>query len=518
MKVWGVSLLLVGVAPCAYGQDATPTPDQLPDLLARFETYAEEVRTSWQVPGMAVAIVADDKVVYSQGFGVKEAGGTDPVDPHTIFQIGSASKAFTSALVAMQVDARQFQWQDHVVDRLSAFMMADPWVTREFLVEDLMAQHSGLPSYAGDLQSFVGFDRAHIVQSLRYLQPVSSFRSKFGYQNSLFLVAAELVEQATGKSWEENVEQRIFQPLGMSESTVGLKGFQDALNVAVPHLRDGAEIVPLDKSWPYHPWVYVYGPAGGVNSNVLDMTRWLRLHLGRGTFEGHPLISADNTDFLHAPKTIIFAGEQGREQGQKHPLWGRGTYYAQGWVYVDAAPDSIVWHNGGTSGCKSVVAFVPEANIGIVVLSNLGGTEVPEILAQWFFDRYFGAADKDWNQTVHAETASAAGSPDVPDPPAQPSPPLPLSTYAGTYRNDVYGEVVVQTDGDALTLTLGPDKVDASLRHWDRDTFVWRLPQLAGFESLASFGVSAGTPQDLTVQQLNDAGDGVFRRPGASGN
>ena len=519
MNLWSLSLLLVGTAPCvAYGQSAATTADQLPALLARFEQYAEEVRISWQVPGMALAIVVDDRVAYAKGFGVKEVGGTDPVDPHTIFQIGSASKAFTSALVAMQVDAGKFQWQDRVVDRLPDFMMADPWVTREFLVQDLMAQHSGLPPYAGDLQSFLGFDRAHIVHSLRYLQPVSSFRSTFAYQNGLFLVAAELVEQATGASWEENIEERIFRPLGMTQSTAGLEGFQTAANVATPHVRDGVAIVPLGPAWPYHPWVYVYGPAGGVNSNVLDMAQWLRLQLGHGTFEGHQLISADNTDFVHAPKTVIFAGAQGREQGQKHPLGGRGTYYAQGWVYVDAAPDSIVWHNGGTSGCKSVVAFVPEANVGILVLSNLGGTDVPEILAQWFFDRYLGAPDKDWNQIVHAEAAKSDSSPEVPSRPANPSPPLPLSTYAGTYRNDVYGELAVRADDDALSLTIGPDKIETSLQHWDRDTFVWRIPEFAGFQSPASFGVSSGEPQDLTLKELNDAREGVFRRVTASGD
>jgi CubicO group peptidase (beta-lactamase class C family) len=154
-------------------------PADLQKILAAFEKYAEEARKAWQVPGLAIAVVQGDQVVYAKGFGVKELGKADPVQEETLFQIGSTSKAFTATLLGMLVDEKKFGWQDQVVDLFADFQMYDPWVTREFLVEDMMAQRSGLPSHAGDLQSILGFGRQHIIRTLRYFKPVSSFRSQF---------------------------------------------------------------------------------------------------------------------------------------------------------------------------------------------------------------------------------------------------------------------------------------------------------------------------------------------------
>lgn len=514
LRIWALVLLMVGVVPGTVYRGSAETVErhQLSSLLPKFEEYAEKVRNTWKVPGMAVAIVVNDQVVYAEGFGIKQVGMSDPVDPHTIFQIGSASKAFTTALVAMQVDAGKFQWTDRVVDHLPDFMMSDPWVTREFQVFDLMAQHSGLAPYAGDLQAILGFDREQIMRSLEYLEPVSSFRSEFAYVNNLFLVAAALVDKYTGATWEDNIEAQIFEPLQMNESSVGLRSFQETTNLAIPHVRQDEAVVPLGKDWAFQQWVYTYGPAGGINSNVLDMAQWLRLQLGQGTFEGKQLVSADNMNFVHAPKTIIQAGQAEREQ--VHPLLGSGAYYAQGWVYVYENPYPIIWHNGGTSGCKSVVAFVPAAGVGIVVLSNLGNTEVPEILAQWFFDHYFGVADKDWNQIVLNETekATAENAAKTANSQEKPTPALSWSAYSGTYHNDVYGNVVVAAEQGTLTLTIGPNKVKTLLQHQNRDTFVWSIPGMEGVESQAYFNVISAQAETLTIEDLNKEGAGVFRR------
>ena len=307
-------------------QSQKPTPQQLQKILADFEKYAEQAQKDWQVPGLAIAIVADDKIIFAKGFGVKKVGGDDKVDENTIFQIGSTSKAFTAALVAMLMDEKQLAWQDRVVDRLDQFQMFDPWVTREFRVEDLMAQHSGLPPYAGDGQAFMGFDRAHIIHSLRYLKPVTSFRSQYAYQNGLFLVAAALVEKYTGKSWEDNLKARLFEPLGMSATTAGLEGLHQAKNVTFLHKKTGEKVEALPADWPDHNWVYVYGPAGGINSNVLDMTKWLRLQLGKGKFNGAQLISEANLDFLHTPKTIM-----GTDPSKM-------MYYCEAWLYQPFRP------------------------------------------------------------------------------------------------------------------------------------------------------------------------------------
>ena len=519
LKILTLIVLIVCAIPLlAFGgsdKGARLQPDKLKTILADFEQYAENTRKSWGVPGLAAAIVIEGELVLAKGFGVKEVGGDDAVDVNTIFQIGSASKAFTVALSAMMVDEGKFEWTDRVVDHLSDFMMSDPWVTREFLVEDLMAQHSGLPAYAGDFQVLAGFDRSHIIQSLRYLKPISSFRSRFAYVNNLFLVAASLVEKQTGQSWEDDIQSRLFEPLGMSESTTGLKAFKETVNLGLPHARFDGQVVALDKDWPFQHWVYTYGPAGGINSNVLDMAQWLRLHLGQGVFDGSRLISAKNMDFVHTPKTIVAVGEKGLQMSAARPLMGHSAFYAQGWIYVYDRPYDIIWHNGGTTGCKSVVAFVPQAGIGIVVLSNLGGTLAPEVLAQWFFDRCFGAEEKDWNQVAleaskesSQEAAAKASEPSDPSSPA-----LDWSAYTGAYRNDAYGEVEVSSDQKGLVLTIGPDRVKIYLEHLVRDTFRCNIPNLPIEELQARFQVSAlGIAETLSVEGMNDAGDGLFHR------
>jgi CubicO group peptidase (beta-lactamase class C family) len=441
-------------------------PEDLQKILAAFEKYAEEARKAWQVPGMAIAVVQGDKVVYAKGFGVKELGKADPVNEETLFQIGSTSKAFTAALVGMMVEEKKFGWQDQVVELFPDFQMYDPWVTRQFLVEDVMAQRSGLLSHVGDLQTILGFDRQHIIRTLRYFKPVSSFRSQFAYQNGLFLVAAALIEKYSGKSWEENVQERIFTPLGMSASSTDFQTLRQAKNKATGHVinKDGkVEVLPWD--WPYHQAPYICGPAGGINSNVLDMGKWLRLQLGQGKFGGKLLLSEKNLEFIQTPK--IMAGAR----------WGLRHFYCEAWMYTPRCPYPLIWHNGGTQGNKTMVAFAPEAGVGLVVLSNLV-TELPEALALAFYDLYFHQPPRDWSGKMLQEFQEAEKKGKLPPRPASAAPPLPLKNYVGTYANPVYGKLVITVDQDNLVGTLGPKQVKISFRSWDRDNFIYTVPEV----------------------------------------
>jgi CubicO group peptidase (beta-lactamase class C family) len=388
--------------------------------------------------------------------------------------------------------------------------MYDPWVTREFQIRDLMAQHSGLAPYSGDYQSFLGFDRQHIIHSLRYLPPVTSFRSQFAYQNNLFLVVAALVEKYTGLSWEQNLERRIFRPLGMNDSSAGLEAFKATTNLALPHTRQNDKIIPLGKDWPFQGGVYIYGPAGGINSNVLDMAKWLRFHLGKGTFEGKQLVSRENLVFTHSPRTIIAAGEMAGQLGKVHPLLGDGAFYAQGWLYVYEQPYSIVWHNGGTVGCKSVVVFVPDAQLGIVVLSNLGETPVPEILAQWFLDRYFRTGDTDWNQIALDDRKNQ--KPTTTQTPAVVTPALSLSAYRGIYTNNIYGEAIVSEEAGNLVVMMGPARVKGRLTYRTDNSFLLQVKEDYGDDSNLTFTTRSGRAESFSIDALNTDGSGVFRR------
>jgi len=506
------ALLILGACQGASAQNASQRLEGVPEVnlsaiddaelqtvLQDFEIYAENGRKDWQVPGMAVAIVRGNDTIYMHSFGNRSINGTSPVTNDTIFQIGSTSKAFTTTLVAMQVDKDNIKWDDRVIDHLPEFQMYDPWVTREFMVEDLMAQHSGLPGYSADSLSILGYNRSYIKHAVRYIKPVTSFRSAYAYQNNLFLFAAGLVENKTGKSWEEDVQESIFEVLGMANSTTGMKPFQNESNVASLHIMEDGRVRALPMDWKYLDWVYIYGPAGGINSNIIDMTKWLRLQMNNGAFEGRQLVSEENIRYTHSPKTII---------GQ-NPLTGEGNvYYCQGWIYHEYNPYPIIWHNGGTSGHHTMVAFIPQSKIGIVVLSNAGYTQLPEALAFRFFDMYFGKPEVDWSAGILSKVKEAENltNSSMPKPPATPSPALDLSSYVGNYTNEIYGQINVTSAEDGLMATAGPVKAEMILKPWDRDIFRISVPDFADNAGFASFQIS---PEGNASGVVMDVFDGA---------
>ena len=488
----------------AQGEPKPVSEKELAVMLANFQQYAEKSMPDWETPGMAVTIVQGDDIVYSKAFGVKTYKGNDPVTTDTIFQIGSTSKAFTAALVAMLADEGKIGWKDPVIEHLPDFEMYDPWVSREFMIEDLMAQRSGMPSHAIDSLVMLGFDRDYIRHAIRYAKPSSSFRSEFAYQNNLFLIAAELIEKHTEKSWEENIKERIFEPLSMSASTMDMKSFQEAKDVTSLHHRLGDEIVTLSKDWPYLHWTYVYGPAGGINSNITDMAQWLKFQVNNGVFDGEPLVTEENMNFMHTPKTITALTTEKRQ------------YYAQAWVYRENTPYPIVWHNGGTTGCKTMVAIVPEAKVGIVVLSNLIDSSLPEALAFRFLDMYLGNPDVDWSaeMLIKMKEVMKKREAALPVPPEDALPVMSLQKYVGDYQNAVYGKIDISEKEGGLVLTIGPNKVEMYLTPWNRDTFSIYWPFYNDISEPGGFALFQADPEgamkSVTVTPLNEDGCGVF--------
>lgn len=493
---------------------AEPTAQQA-DRLAQLESFARTAQQQWDVPGMAIAIVKDDEVIYAKGFGVKRVGGTEPVDADTVFEIGSTSKAFTAAVVAMQVDDGKVGWNDRVIDHLPAFEMRDPWVTREFQVADLMAQHSGMPAYAGDGMAFLGFPADYIVAHMQHLEPVTSFRSEFAYVNNLFLVAGDLARASSGKTWAENVQQRVFDPLGMRSSSSGQEAFKAAGNVAAPHKVVGGSVTAFAGDAPQLAWAYTYGPAGGINSSVRDMAQWLRMLLGNGTFEGKQIVSAENLSVVMSPHTVIRFPKTGPLAGT--PLGLAQNFYCAGWISTDAKPSRIVWHNGDNNFMHAAIGVIPDGHAGIVVLTNLGGTSLAEAVMWRFYDLEGGNPDKDWSAVFHqawADQQKAAQAPFV-QPVTDQSPPQPLARYVGTFGNPVYGDLRVETDGRQLWLVAGPKQLKMMLVPRSRDTFVVSQPDLDAFLGDSGFATFAfggdGKVASVALSEFADVDGGRFR-------
>ncbi len=472
----------------------------LEKVLPAWEASIEKARKDWEVPGLAVAVVHRDKMVYAKGFGQRQLGQVLPVTPETIFRIGSTSKAFTAALMAMEADAGKLAWKDPVIAHKPDFVMYDPWVTRQFQVWDLMAQHSGMPAYAGDFMALLGFSDAHIQQVMRHIKPVSSFRAEYAYVNNLWLTAGDIIEASSGKPWDVNLAVRILQPLDMHASSASMRDYQNAKNKAVPHIRFNGEIVPYPE---VSDWTYIYNPAGGINSNVRDMSNWMRLMLGKGEFEGNRLLSEENVQYLTSPKTIL-------------PTMGKmpASYYCLGWVYMSSRPYPAVWHTGGTSGMSSLVMLVPELDLGFVCLTNSGGNNLSLSLGLELYDLLVGAPDTDWNRffldkAKEAETKQQAENPQKPD---NALPPQPLENYAGAYANPLYDTAHVTTHDKGLILSMGPRKQSFALVPWNQDIFTFKDRIFGDDTCYVSFDSRPEGISGFTLDCLDTDGMGTFQR------
>lgn len=474
------------------------------ELLKNFEKYCEKAMNEWETPGMAISVVKDDKVIYSKGFGVTVYGGNEKIDPHTIFQIGSISKSFTTTLLGMAVDEKTLDWNDRVVDMIPTFMLYDPWVTREYRVVDTVAQRSGLKEYSLDEMVILGFKKPEILRAMRYVKPVTSFRSKYAYQNTFFLFAADILEAKTGSCWGELVRQRIFEPLQMTESSFASKSYLEAKNVSWLHYRDPfGKIHTIKKPFDIIEWTYTYAPAGGINSNCLDMANYAIMQMNQGLFRGKQIISAENVKFLQSPEILAMQRETGY------------SYYCLGWVYTEYSPYPFIWHTGGTSGAATILAFIPQDKIGIVVLTNEAGTTLPNALAMQFFDMYYEKPDQDWSRKLLEEKIKKEKEFTEKNAPLlKPYPSLPLEKYAGNYRDEVLGDAQVAVVGENLVVTMGPNSLSLTLKHHDRDRFSLFFPEMDEYgQNKVVFTLEQDQiPDTMVFEAFAPSGYGIFKR------
>lgn len=467
------------------------------DPLAGLDQYIERAIHDWGIPGLAVAIVHDDSVIYAKGFGVREIGKPAPVDAHTLFAIGSNTKAFTSAVIGSLVDQGTMRFDAPVTTYLPWFQLYDPWVTREITIRDLLSHRSGL-GRRGDLLWYgSAYSRDEIVRRIRYLPPNTSFRSAFGYQNIMFLTAGQAAAAAAHTTWDSLIVQRIFRPLHMTESNTSVTALAGQPDVATPHLIEHGQAQAI-------PWRNIdnVGPAGSINSNVTDMAKWIRLQLAGGTLDGTTIVKRATLDEIHSPQTIVAAPHD-----TLFPSMHFNTY-GMGWVLQDYRGRELVWHNGGIDGMLSEVRLVPEEHLGLVILTNAEGHELGPALAFRIIDAFLGAPPRDWSAIYlarfkDAQAREAAAEQKiiaarVPD--THPS--LPLDRYAGTYADTMYGDATVSLEQGALVLRFGPS-FTGRLEHWNYDTFrvTWQSKREGA--TFVTFSLDAqGKVDRMTVQGI----------------
>jgi len=505
-------LIVVCAMPLvAQAEDASPkstlSAEQVQSALVELEKLAESTIKTSGAPGIGIAIVHQDKVVYQKGFGVREVGKPELIDADTVFQLASVSKPITSTILAALVGEGKIDWDDRVIDHDPDFRMYDPWVTREVRLRDFLCHRSGLPDHWGDLLEDMGFERDEILRRAQFQPPASSFRSGYAYTNFGYSEAAYASAKAVGVPWDELAAKKLFKPLGMKSTSARFADYAQAKNRALIHVRVDGKWTPKNTRQPD-----AQTPAGGVSSTLRDMTQWLRLQAGAGKFDGRQLVAAQALAETHKPQFVFGLS----------PDQGRLSSYGLGWNVSVERGGRVFWkHSGGFSlGERTEVAVLPVEQIAIVVLSNGGNTGVPEGLTESFFDLVIdGKLQRDWLEFANrmaAEDAKKefAAERDYSHLPEQPTPALKPAAYIGKYANALFGEIEVAEKEGGFVLRLGPKAMEFALRHWDRDTFTYQpTGESAGGPTGVRFAVAPdGKADRVLIEFLDVHGQGTFTR------
>lgn len=503
----GAAVLLVTTGTAAAATDPTPPPQpkaeitdaQVDKAVGRLDRTVADMMRATGVPGISVAVVHDDQVVYLKGFGVRRVGEPGAVDPDTVFQLASVSKPVTSTVAAGALKAPG-DFDRHL--ELPGFALADPWVTAHLSAADLLSHRSGLPDHAGDLLEDLGYDQSYILDHLR-LEPLAPFRASYAYTNFGFTAAAEAIARAHGVSWQKLADDTLFKPAGMTHTSTEFSTFAQAPDHAATHVKNP------DGTWSprYVRDPDAQAPAGGVSSTARDMARWLRLQLGDGSLDGKRIVPADNLARTHLPEIV----------SQPSNAQGRTDFYGIGWnVSYDGAGRLRLSHSGGFAlGANTNVSMLPLEKLGIVVLTNGAPVGVADAVALDFFDfAEHGRTTTDWlplTSSLYAQLLNTGRSPtDYARSPAGGTKPAKADTaYTGTYDNPYYGRATVTAEpGGGLTLSLGPGPQRYPLTHYDGDTFSF---ETAGENAVGRTGVFF-TDGALRVEYLDANHQGTFTR------
>ena len=519
-------------APAAKSPPPVSTGDivrpMLPAQLQDFSGYVDGARKTFDVPGIAVAIVKDGKVVLEQGFGLREIGKPDPVDARTLFAIASNTKAFTAAALQQLAGAGKLNMDDRVIDHLPWFRMSDPYVTHEMRIRDLLAHRSGLSLGAGDLLYWppTSYSTKDVVERLAHVPIKNGFRAGYAYDNILFAVATLVIEQASGQRYADYVREHIFRPVGMDESLVDMTYLKSGMDVATGHAK--ADFKDLQ---PVPPMAWLNDPgAGGIYASVHDLAKWMNVQLAGGALpaldkDGKPtrLFSEDSQRQMWTMLTPIKIGKPSIPE--LAPLTPHFSGYGESWFLSDYRGQRLVWHTGGWPGMVSRLTLVPELHLGVVVLTNQEVGAAFNAVTYRVLDAYLNQAQKgaaplaDWVAVYDKAVKKAEAKADdsfakhaaARDKHSKPS--LPLARYAGTYRDPWYGDVIVSHADGKLRLRFSKTaQLVGTMTPWQHDSFTVRWDDRAlNADAFVSFSLDMdGQIREVRMEPISPLTDFSF--------
>ena len=486
-------LLLAGFVILLHATASTQAIGKLD--LEKLDNYVAEARQAWQIPGISIAVVKDDSVVFAKGYGYRENGKPGKVDEHSIFSIASITKGFTSAALAILDDEGKIDWDDPVRKYLPDFTLYDPWVSDEIRIRDLLCHRSGLKTFSGDLLWYeTEYSRTEVLRRARYLEPSYGFRYRYGYSNLMFLAAGEVIPVVSQISWDNFISTKLLKPLGMNRTFLQPGEFKDDSNVAMPHHIDllEEEIQVL----PYMTWDNV-APAGAINSSALDLSRWIRFQLNMGLWNGEQLVSSENlweTRKIHSVRPLDMGNSR---------IWPSMHFsgYGLGWKLYDYHGRKVIFHEGGSDGMLTRVVMVPEENFGFVILTN-SINALTIALEYYILDQYYNGRSYDWSaiylkssitgmEQVKQDWEDYLSSADRSIKPSKK-----LKNYQGIYGGNLYGNVKVSLKKGRLVLNFLPSpKLIGDMEPFTGDTFLIRLRNVPSL------------PQGIVKFLLNENGE-----------
>lgn len=422
---------------------------------AKIDSLTELTLKTFDVPGIAVAVVKDGKVIHAKGYGVRSLNTKQKVDENTLFGIASNSKAFTVAALGMLIDDGKLKWDDKVTDYIPEFRMYNPYVTEEFTIRDLLTHRSGLGLGAGDLMFWPDssdFTKADMIHNLRYLKQASSFRTKFDYDNNLYMVAGEVVARISGMSWEDFIQKRILNPLNMNSSAPSYKLLKNKSNVIDPHAPVDGVVKVIRRDWNE-----AANAAGGIYSNLPDMCKWIIMQMNNGKYgkdSSKQLFSADVHEEMWTPQTII-------------PVHGESPYnthfasYGLGWFLSDVHGYKQATHTGGLAGIVTQVTLIPELQLGIIVFTNQQSGAAFTAITNTIKDSYFDIKGRNWVKIYHDRVvANEANAKEITDKvwadieAQQKNNTKPdVSLFTGTYTDKWFGDVTISLKNGKMWFT-----------------------------------------------------------------
>jgi CubicO group peptidase (beta-lactamase class C family) len=500
-------LNLLELSSAAGAEKSHVTSEQVTQAIQEVQKLAQKQIQENALPGLAIAVVFQDKVVYGKGFGVRDTSAKVPVDADTVFQLASLSKPIGSTVVAELVGEGKITWDSKLSVLDPTFAMFDPWVTREITIRDMYAQRSGLPEHAGDLLEDLGFTRAEILHRLRYQHPVSSFRSHYAYTNFGLTEGGVAAAKAYGLEWEEASKQKLYDPLGMSSTSSRYADFMARSNKAFGHVLVNGKWVQKFKRDPDPE-----SPAGGVSSSVNDLAKWMRLQLANGKFDGKQIVDEKALAETHHPHMLTGFS----------PFTGLPGFYGLGWnVSYDQEGRLRLNHSGAFAlGAATHVNLLPGEQLGIVVLTNAYPVGIAEALGTTFLDiALYGKPTQDWFALFRellsnpAAIGTVLGFDYSKGPPSH-GPALKNSAYVGRYTNDFFGDISIVEKDSGLAIVQGPQGKTFPMKHYDRDTFTY---ETEGESAVGMSGITFtigpdGKATQVAVENLNVHGEGSLKR------